>query len=91
MIEQNLILVILRFDEEIPLIRKTSIGAVQYLRQAKIALFWPTHHTSSRMIKRSPFYNLYLFLEAEKKTKIRTIHDTSIHVFKQLNQIVRFK
>ena len=69
MIEQNLILVILRFDEEIPPIRKTSTGAVQYLPHAKIALFWPTHHTSSRMIKRSPFYNLYLFLDVEKKNK----------------------
>ena len=61
--------------KEIPLIRKTSVGAVQYSRQAKIALFWPIHHEWSQD---PPFIIYFSFLKLKKK--IRTIHDTSIHV-----------
>ena len=46
------------------------------------------HHEWS---KDPPFIIYISFLKLKKKRKIRTIHDTSIHVFKQLNQIVRFK
>ena len=67
----------------------------------------PHHHTSSRIITKSPFcyvtldtdtdlYHLFLIFEAEKKKIYIYIyyaptHDTSTCVFKQLNQIVRFK
>ena len=66
------------------------------------------HHASSRMITRPlpllsyvtpdtdpSLYHLFLFLEVEKKPKIRQRyapnHDTFTHAFRQLNQIVRFK
>ena len=42
-----------------------------------------------------PLYHLFLIFEVVKKTKIRQryapTHDTSTHVFRKLNQIVRFK
>ena len=38
------------------------------------------------------FYHLFLFFEVEKNSQgYEPNHDTSTHVFKQLNQIVRFK
>ena len=39
-----------------------------------------------------PLYHLFLFFEVEKKAqRYAPTHDPSTHVFKQLNQIVRFK
>ena len=38
------------------------------------------------------FYHLFLFFEVEKNSQgYEPTHDTSTHVFNQLNQIVRFK
>ena len=63
----------------------------------------PHHHASSRMITRTPLryvtsdtdaslYHLFLFFEVEKKPqRYLPTHDTSTHVFNQLNQIVKFK
>ena len=46
------------------------------------------HHARHRY----PLYHLFLFFEVEKTpSKIRTNHNTFTHVFKQLNEIVRFK
>ena len=40
----------------------------------------------------TPLYRLFLFFEVEKQFKrYAPTHDTSTHVFKQLNQIFRFK
>ena len=62
----------------------------------------PHHHASSRMITRphlryvkfdtdAPFIIYFSFLNSKKTPKIRTLHNTSTHIFKQLNQIARFK
>ena len=64
----------------------------------------PYHHGSSRMITRPPsryvtsdidtpplLYQLFLFFQVKKTQRCALTHDTSTHVFKQLNQIVRFK
>ena len=37
------------------------------------------------------FYHSFLFFEVEKTQRYVPTHDTSTHVFKQLNQIVTFK
>ena len=63
----------------------------------------PHHHASSRMTTKptlcyvmpdtdTPLYHLFLFFEVEKKPqRYAPTYDTSTHVFKQLNQIVKFK
>ena len=63
----------------------------------------PHHHASSRMITKAPLhyvtpdtgtplYHLFLVFEVEKNPqRYAPTHKTSIHVFRQLNQIVRFK
>ena len=56
-------------------------GAVLQLCHAKISLFHPCHHASSRMITTpflhyvtpdivTPLYHLFLFFEVEKKPKV---------------------
>ena len=52
----------------------------------------PPHHASScHAWHKYPFYHLFLFFEAEKSQRYAPTHNTSTHVFKQLNQIARFK
>ena len=63
----------------------------------------PHHHASSQMMTRpplsyvtpdthTPIYHLFLISEVEKESqRYAPTHDTSTHVFKQLNRIVRFK
>ena len=70
------------------------LGAVQWLRHAKIAIFWPSHPLPSRFITndhsthltlrrawhRYSLYHLFLFFEAEKKSqRYAPTHDTSTH------------
>ena len=73
----------------------------------KLLFFWPTHphhHASSQMITRPPLRYvtadtdttlpliiLFLFFEVEEKKDTHPPMTPSTHVFKQLNQIARFK
>ena len=63
----------------------------------------PHYHVSSRIDHKTPFtlrqvwhgytpFIIYFsFLKLKKPQRYAPTHDTSIHVFKQLNQIARFK
>ena len=87
------------------LVRDFDWGLFNNYVTLKLPLFWslhPHHHASLRMITRpscvtsrltqiSPLYHFFLFFEVEKKQRYAPTHYTSTHIFKQLNQIVRFK
>ena len=50
----------------------------------------PLHHVTPDTDTTSTLYHSFLFFDVEKNM-YAPIHDTYAHVFKQLNQIVRFK
>ena len=93
-------------NKEISIFTCLRYGAVQLLCHAKISPFWPTHfptitlryewsqdppYVTSRLTQMPPLSFVSHFWNWKKKQRYAPTHDTSTHVFKQLNQIVRFK